>query len=96
MHITLRRWPPPRCPRADKGGKKDLNRRTSSGNWIDDRVTWKEELNYKKAMVGAGWAGEGRQGCARRVVRNPGPLCLQRCAWGSVPVQLQAELSAIL
>lgn len=35
---------------ADKPGKQDLNRRTSSGNWIDDRVTWKEELNYKKAM----------------------------------------------
>ncbi|DBA88168.1 TPA: hypothetical protein ACH3X2_005158 [Trebouxia sp. C0005] len=30
--------------------KKDLSRRTSSGNWIEDRVTWKEELNYKKAM----------------------------------------------
>ena len=30
--------------------KKDLNRRTSSGNWIEDRVTWKEELSYKKAM----------------------------------------------
>ena len=35
---------------ADKAGKPDYNRRTSSGNWIDDRVTWKEELNYKKAM----------------------------------------------
>lgn len=30
--------------------KKDLSRRSSSGNWIEDRVTWKEELNYKKAM----------------------------------------------
>ena len=36
---------------ADRNGKKkDLSRRTSSGNWIEDRVTWKEELNYKKAM----------------------------------------------
>lgn len=36
----------------DKGTKhkKDLQRRTSSGNWIEDRVTWKEELYYKKAM----------------------------------------------
>lgn len=30
--------------------KKDLSRRSSSGNWIEDRVTWKEELKYKKAM----------------------------------------------
>ena len=35
---------------SDKHPRKDLNRRTSSGNWIEDRVTWKEELNYKKAM----------------------------------------------
>ena len=39
------------APGADKGkGRADLNRRTSSGNWIEDRVTWKEELSYKKAM----------------------------------------------
>ena len=30
--------------------KQDLTRRTSSGNWIEDRVTWKEEMAYKKAM----------------------------------------------
>lgn len=30
--------------------KQDLTRRTSSGNWIEDRVTWKEEMSYKKAM----------------------------------------------
>lgn len=35
---------------SDRHPRKDLNRRTSSGNWIEDRVTWKEELNYKKAM----------------------------------------------
>ena len=39
------------CDADDKNSKKkDLHRRTSSGNWIEDRVTWKEELNYKKAM----------------------------------------------
>ena len=38
------------CAAATGASKKDLNRRTSSGNWIEDRVTWKEELNYKKAM----------------------------------------------
>lgn len=31
-------------------GKRDLTRRNSSGNWIEDRVTWKEEIAYKKAM----------------------------------------------
>lgn len=30
--------------------KRDLNRRTSTGNWLEDRVTWKEEMKYKKAM----------------------------------------------
>ncbi len=40
------------CDCADPAAKKakDFSRRTSSGNWINDRVTWKEELNYKKAM----------------------------------------------
>jgi len=40
------------CGCADPAAKKvkDFSRRTSSGNWINDRVTWKEELNYKKAM----------------------------------------------
>ena len=33
-----------------KSGSEDYNRRTSSGNWIEDRVTWKEEFSYKKAM----------------------------------------------
>lgn len=33
-----------------KNGKRDFNKRNSSGNWIEDRVTWKEELGYKKAM----------------------------------------------
>lgn len=40
----------PTAGTSDKHPRKDLNRRTSSGNWIEDRVTWKEELNYKKAM----------------------------------------------
>lgn len=29
---------------------KDYNRRTSSGNWIEDRVTAKEQITYKKLM----------------------------------------------
>lgn len=31
-------------------GKRNFRKRTSSGNWLDDRVTWKEEMAYKKAM----------------------------------------------
>jgi hypothetical protein len=43
--------PSPRLPPADATKRKgDFNRRTSSGNWIEDRVTWKEEMAYKKAM----------------------------------------------
>lgn len=42
---------PPRPPRPRAGkSKQDLSRRTSSGNWIEDRVTWKEEMSYKRAM----------------------------------------------
>lgn len=33
-----------------KNGRQDFSRRSSSGNWFEDRVTWKEELAYKKAM----------------------------------------------
>jgi len=33
-----------------KPGKQNFDRRSSSGNWIEDRVTWKEEVGYKKAM----------------------------------------------
>lgn len=40
---------PPTCNAAGKS-KQDLSRRTSSGNWIEDRVTWKEEMSYKRAM----------------------------------------------
>ena len=36
--------------RADAEKPRDFSRRTSSGNWIQDRVTWKEELSYKRAM----------------------------------------------
>ena len=43
--LTLLSWMP-----ADKVSKKDYNRRSSSGNWIEDRVTWREERDYKKAM----------------------------------------------
>ena len=37
---------------CDKSGKKaaTFSRRGSSGNWIQDRISWKEELNYKRAM----------------------------------------------
>ena len=42
-------YAPPRSENP-KPGKRDLSRRSSSGNWIEDRVTWKEELNYKRAM----------------------------------------------
>ena len=37
---------------CDKSGKKAaaFSRRGSSGNWIQDRISWKEELNYKRAM----------------------------------------------
>lgn len=38
------------CAFAVNGSQRDLSRRTSTGNWLEDRVTWKEELNYKKAM----------------------------------------------
>lgn len=31
-------------------GKRSHGRRGSSGNWIEDRVTWQEELAYKKNM----------------------------------------------
>lgn len=33
-----------------KPPKYSYSKRGSSCNWIEDRVTWKEELNYKKAM----------------------------------------------
>ena len=37
---------------CDKSGKKaaTFSRRGSSGNWIQDRISWKEELQYKRAM----------------------------------------------
>lgn len=37
-------------PADGRIGKHDFNRRSSSGNWFEDRVTWKEEMGYKKAM----------------------------------------------
>lgn len=33
-----------------KPPKYSYSKRGSSCNWIEDRVTWKEELQYKKAM----------------------------------------------
>lgn len=40
------RLPLPGKPAA----KRDLRKRTSSGDWVEDRVTWREELEYKKVM----------------------------------------------
>lgn len=37
-------------PKDGKPPKYTYNKRGSSCNWIEDRVTWKEELAYKKAM----------------------------------------------
>ena len=39
----------PADPLKAKVGR-DYSRRTSSGNWIEDRVTAKEQIIYKKAM----------------------------------------------
>lgn len=35
-----------------KGAKKkrSFRKRTSSGNWLEDRLTWKEQMSYKRAM----------------------------------------------
>ncbi|KAI5062284.1 hypothetical protein GOP47_0022823 [Adiantum capillus-veneris] len=30
--------------------RKDFTKRSASGDWLDDNVTWKEELDYKNAM----------------------------------------------
>ncbi|KAL6764835.1 hypothetical protein V8C86DRAFT_2471073 [Haematococcus lacustris] len=30
--------------------KRDLNKRGSSGNWVADRITWQEEVAYKRCM----------------------------------------------
>jgi hypothetical protein len=30
--------------------KRELHQRTSSGDWSRDKVTWSEEISYKKAM----------------------------------------------
>jgi hypothetical protein len=30
--------------------KRQLHQRTSSGDWSRDKVTWSEEIAYKKAM----------------------------------------------
>ena len=42
----------PTPPTAEKqnNGQRDFSRRTSTGNWAEDRLTWQEELRYKKAM----------------------------------------------
>lgn len=37
-------------PPAKAANKRDFKRRGSSGNWLEDRVTWKEEMAYKRAM----------------------------------------------
>lgn len=41
---------PPRAQAAKQLKKRDWQRRGSSGNWIADRITWKEEVAYKQAM----------------------------------------------
>ncbi|KAK9798147.1 hypothetical protein WJX73_008828 [Symbiochloris irregularis] len=39
------------APVRPQPGKRDLKeRRTSTSNWIEDRVTWQEEKQYKQAM----------------------------------------------
>jgi hypothetical protein len=30
--------------------EKTCSRRSSSGDWFSDRLTWREELSYKKDM----------------------------------------------
>jgi hypothetical protein len=30
--------------------KRELHQRTSSGDWSRDKVTWSEEISYKKVM----------------------------------------------
>ena len=30
--------------------KRNLSKRNSSGNWGEDRLTWKEEMKYKMGM----------------------------------------------
>ncbi|RMZ53594.1 hypothetical protein APUTEX25_003416 [Auxenochlorella protothecoides] len=35
---------------TSKSSGRNLNRRTSTGNWAGDRLTWQEEMRYKKAM----------------------------------------------
>ncbi len=30
--------------------KRALHKRTSSGDWSQDRLTWQEQVGYKKAM----------------------------------------------
>ena len=45
---------PPALPAATTSSKaskkRDPNKRGSSGNWIADRITWQEEINYKRLM----------------------------------------------
>ena len=47
--LTLEPVVPLADPMRSRAGK-DYSRRTSSGNWIEDRVTAKEQIMYKKAM----------------------------------------------
>lgn len=39
-----------RVPACAAARERDLSRRTSTGNWLEDRVTWHEEKAYRKAM----------------------------------------------
>jgi|AntRauMFilla1563_2_1112583.scaffolds.fasta_scaffold334287_1 hypothetical protein len=46
--IPRQRKVDPAPPNA-KGGR-NLSKRNSSGNWMEDRLTWKEEMKYKMGM----------------------------------------------
>ena len=35
---------------TERAGGSGKSRRSSSGNWFHDRLTWKEELTYKREM----------------------------------------------
>ena len=37
-------------PTHKSHSKRDWHKRGSSGNWIADRITWQEEMGYKRVM----------------------------------------------
>ena len=52
MAVHTQGMPPAPIPtdpvKASK--RRDWRKRGSSGNWIADRLTWQEEIGYKKVM----------------------------------------------